>query len=117
MEHDSAVADANSVNTEGAANNDKPPGEWRIVVEVGDEGQNVELTNKNCDVQTGQCSCKTNVVGRICNLCAAQSYGFSAQGCKVSNQQKSVQKPNVSLFLTASRIFKMRHVIISVLQL
>ena len=46
MEHDSAVADVNSVNTEGAANNDKPPGEWRIVVEVGDEGQNVELTKK-----------------------------------------------------------------------
>lgn len=38
-----------------------------------------------CDSFGGQCSCKSNVVGRKCNRCAPGTYGFSPQGCQGKN--------------------------------
>ncbi|XP_054168822.1 laminin subunit beta-1-like isoform X2 [Oppia nitens] len=40
--------------------------------------------NLGCNVHTGECVCKRNVVGRDCNQCAAEFYGLSSdeEGCK-----------------------------------
>lgn len=40
--------------------------------------------NLGCDVLTGECVCKRNVVGRDCNQCAPEFYGLGAEeeGCK-----------------------------------
>ena len=46
--------------------------------------------NQNCDVQFGNCTCKPNVVGKKCNQCSSKHYGFSAQGCQASIQQKDI---------------------------
>ena len=45
-----------------------------------------DLVGSNCNVRTGQCSCKQNVRGKKCNQCAPQHYGLSvdnAHGCQV----------------------------------
>nr|DBA26649.1 TPA: hypothetical protein GDO54_010888 [Pyxicephalus adspersus] len=40
----------------------------------------------SCDVQTGQCQCKYNVIGRHCDECLPQTYGpVFAQGCVPCN--------------------------------
>ena len=46
MDIDNVNSADNLANAEGSANSDKPPGEWRVIVEVGEEGQNVKLTKK-----------------------------------------------------------------------
>ena len=40
--------------------------------------------NQGCDVVSGECVCKRNVVGRDCNQCAPEFYGLGADpaGCK-----------------------------------
>ena len=40
--------------------------------------------NLGCDVVTGECVCKRNVVGRDCNQCAPEFYGLGVEdeGCK-----------------------------------
>ena len=46
--------------------------------------------SRGCDEETGQCSCKRNVIGKDCNQCAEQHYGLSeddAQGCQVSTKR------------------------------
>ncbi|XP_033213933.1 laminin subunit beta-1 [Belonocnema kinseyi] len=35
-----------------------------------------------CEISGGRCYCKTNVVGRRCDLCAPGTYGFGPEGCK-----------------------------------
>ena len=45
-----------------------------------------DVVGSNCDVLTGQCSCKLNVRGKKCSQCAPQHYGLSvdnAHGCQV----------------------------------
>jgi hypothetical protein len=37
--------------------------------------------NEICDVVTGQCSCKTNVVARDCSQCHVNTYNMSGDGC------------------------------------
>ena len=49
--------------------------------------------SRGCDEETGQCSCKRNVIGKDCNQCAEQHYGLSeddAQGCQVSTKRQNV---------------------------
>ena len=51
--------------------------------------------SRGCDQETGQCSCKRNVIGKDCNQCAEQHYGLSeddAQGCQVSTKTTKRQK-------------------------
>ncbi|KRZ28597.1 Laminin-like protein epi-1 [Trichinella pseudospiralis] len=39
-----------------------------------------------CDADTGQCQCKTNVVGDNCDHCADNAWGFNyCQGCQMCN--------------------------------
>ncbi|KRZ88222.1 Laminin-like protein epi-1 [Trichinella sp. T8] len=39
-----------------------------------------------CDADTGQCQCKTNVVGENCHRCADNAWGFNyCQGCQMCN--------------------------------
>lgn len=45
------------------------------------ECHNVGSKNKFCDSMTGQCSCKTNVVGRNCSQCHVNTYNMSMNGC------------------------------------
>lgn len=40
------------------------------------------LTASTCDVQTGQCNCKTGVGGLSCNQCLENHYDFSINGCQ-----------------------------------
>nr|XP_024218763.1 laminin subunit beta-1 isoform X2 [Halyomorpha halys] len=35
-----------------------------------------------CNENGGECACKPNVVGRMCNKCIFGTYGFSPDGCK-----------------------------------
>ncbi|XP_072291696.1 laminin subunit beta-4 [Eucyclogobius newberryi] len=35
-----------------------------------------------CDKLGGACECKPNVIGRCCDSCAPQTYGFGPEGCK-----------------------------------
>ncbi|KAJ7329595.1 hypothetical protein JRQ81_015769 [Phrynocephalus forsythii] len=37
--------------------------------------------NSSCEKLGGQCQCKSNVIGRCCDRCAAGSYSFGSQGC------------------------------------
>ncbi|KAJ7406864.1 hypothetical protein WISP_130137 [Willisornis vidua] len=37
--------------------------------------------SSECQVQGGQCKCKTHVIGRRCDRCAPGSYGFGPLGC------------------------------------
>ncbi len=42
----------------------------------------------SCDVHTGQCPCKANIVGRDCSLCAPGHYGIdNLEGCLPCHQQ------------------------------
>lgn len=34
-----------------------------------------------CDTITGQCRCKTNVIGRNCSQCHVNTYNMSDNGC------------------------------------
>ncbi|XP_055926474.1 laminin subunit beta-1-like [Argiope bruennichi] len=45
------------------------------------------IGNFGCNVYTGECVCKRNVVGRDCNQCLPEFYGLSAdeEGCKPCN--------------------------------
>ena len=35
-----------------------------------------------CDADSGQCECLPGVTGLECNMCKANHYGFSNQGCQ-----------------------------------
>lgn len=35
-----------------------------------------------CDPDGGQCKCKPSIMGRRCDRCEAEHYGFSSEGCK-----------------------------------
>ena len=58
--------------------------------------------SRGCDEETGQCSCKRNVIGKDCNQCAEQHYGLSeddAQGCQVSTKRQNVYRKSKRAFL------------------
>lgn len=38
-----------------------------------------------CDADSGQCECLPGVTGLECNMCKANHYGFSNQGCQGRN--------------------------------
>ncbi|CAL4096046.1 unnamed protein product, partial [Meganyctiphanes norvegica] len=42
------------------------------------------INNEGCNVYTGECQCKRNVIGRDCNQCLREHYGLSEHpdGCK-----------------------------------
>ncbi|XP_078492225.1 uncharacterized protein LOC100175399 [Ciona intestinalis] len=41
--------------------------------------------NEDCNPCSGECSCKTNVVGRRCDVCANATYGLGDSGCQACN--------------------------------
>ena len=38
--------------------------------------------NSSCDISTGQCFCRAGVVGRRCDQCDVNMFGFSTDGCQ-----------------------------------
>ncbi|XP_059569197.1 laminin subunit alpha-5 isoform X3 [Alligator mississippiensis] len=55
-----------------------------------------ELTEPGCDVDSGQCRCKPNVIGRRCNLCAPGYYHFPdcrSCNCHPAGTEASVCDP------------------------
>lgn len=46
--------------------------------------RNGTIGNLGCDMKTGECTCKRNVIGRDCNECAPHFYGLGVEeeGCK-----------------------------------
>ena len=38
-----------------------------------------------CNVNNGMCTCRSNIVGRTCDQCATNTYGFSSSGCQQCN--------------------------------
>ena len=50
----------------------------------------VGANSKLCDSTTGQCSCISNVVGRQCNQCPANHFGFpSCKKCQCNGHSTS----------------------------
>lgn len=50
--------------------------------------------SKECDPNGGYCQCKTNVVGRQCDLCAPGTYGFGPEGCQACDCNSIGSKDN-----------------------
>ncbi|XP_053308878.1 laminin subunit alpha-5 isoform X2 [Spea bombifrons] len=50
-------------------------------------------TEPGCDVRTGQCTCKENIMGRRCEKCATGYYGYP--NCKPCDCNRSGTEPSV----------------------
>ncbi|KPM03150.1 laminin subunit beta-1-like protein [Sarcoptes scabiei] len=77
-------------NVEGRRCDHCKPGFWNLH-EINPDGceacscnQMGTVGNLGCNVNTGECVCKRNVIGRDCNQCAPHYYGLGAdeEGCK-----------------------------------
>ncbi|XP_053562862.1 laminin subunit alpha-5 isoform X2 [Bombina bombina] len=51
------------------------------------------VTEPGCDIQTGQCTCQPNIVGRRCEKCAAGFYGYP--NCKPCDCNQAGTEPTI----------------------
>uniref|UniRef100_A0A0R3RV14 Laminin EGF-like domain-containing protein n=1 Tax=Elaeophora elaphi TaxID=1147741 RepID=A0A0R3RV14_9BILA len=66
----------------------KEPGYFNLTSGSGCQECNCDVlgsVNSTCDVLTGQCLCKSGVMGRRCDQCEPQHYGFGIDGCEPCN--------------------------------
>ncbi|XP_026553187.1 laminin subunit alpha-5 isoform X1 [Pseudonaja textilis] len=57
-----------------------------------------DQTEPGCNIESGQCQCKPNIVGRQCNLCAPGYYGYP--NCRACDCHEAGTKPSICDLVT-----------------
>ncbi|KAL3863868.1 hypothetical protein ACJMK2_005595 [Sinanodonta woodiana] len=80
----------NTSNTNGSNCETCNEGFWRnstfdLTCQNNCSCNSIGSSNKSCDESDGQCVCKPNVVGQLCDQCNNTSYNFTSNGCTSCN--------------------------------